>query len=425
MANGMRVLQAKLLYDGKGGGPKNEAAVLIDGNVIREIGNRDELVAPPEAVVTDLGDRTLMPGIIDAHTHFWGVRGDQLHTRPFEADGYRALWAASEAKRMLEAGITSARCCGSTVGPSVRRAINEGLIPGPRVIAAGDFVCPTTGTWDPDARFSLPVDWAKAQGFIADGADAMRELVRRRIRSGSNVIKIGTSKGNWDDTFQAWGDDGYSQVLSMTDEELRAVVDEAHRNKLRVASHSIGDAPVRAALEAGVDTIEHGFAISDETRQMLVDKNAIVVTTFLIMALLLEHLDDWKYSAEDRKIVNGHIDAQRSDFEKGLKAGIRYALGSDLVGAPTHPLDAFWKEFKVAVEYGMHPHEAIRAGTAVSADAIGMADTIGTIEPGKLADLIGLDGDPGADIGAIGRVEFVMLDGNVVLDRVGASSPPG
>jgi imidazolonepropionase-like amidohydrolase len=413
------VLLAKRLFAGPKCALVENAAVLVRDGHIRDIGHRDAVTVPPGASVIDLGDRSLLPGLIDAHVHFYGVPSTRLYTAPFEEDAYRALRAAGEARRMLEAGFTAARCCGSSIGPALRRAIDDGHIPGPRLIAAGEFVCTTNGTFDPNSHFSVPLDWAKAQSMLADGADGVRELVRRRLRGGSTVIKIGLSKGAEHDRtmFPVWGADPFDQVLAMTPEEIAAVTHEAHVNKLRVSAHCVGDAAVRAALEFGVDTIEHGFGISDETRRRLVDQNALVVTTLSVMHLLSDNADSWGMSADQQKIIRGHIDAQRRDFEKGLSAGVRYALGTDLVGSPTHPNDMASLEFALAVECGMAPSQALIAGTTTGAAALGMEDSIGSIDVGKLADMIAVAGDPLRDIECLQHVDFVMQGGEVIIDR--------
>ena len=253
--------------------------------------------------------------------------------------------------------------------------------------------------------------------MLADGADGVRELVRKRVRSGSTLIKIGLSKGNDHDRtlFPVWGEDPYDVVLSMTPEEIEAVTHEAHVNKLKVSAHCIGDGPVNAALDFGVDTIEHGFGISDETRRRLVTENALVVTTLCAMHMLREGAESWGMSARHRKIMQRHIDVQRADFEKGLEAGVRYALGTDLVGSPTHPNDIAALEFELAVEAGMDPARSIVAGTAIGAEALGMEKSIGTLEVGKLADMIAFTGNPLRDITVLQRIEFVLQGGEVVV----------
>lgn len=411
-----QIIYAERLIDGTGKAPLERPAIRIDGNVITEIGVQGQLVPPPASVIHDLGQLTVMPGMIDAHTHLFGVPGTALHLRYVEPEGYRALAAASQARSMLRAGITAARCCGSSVTPSLRRAIDDGYVLGPRLVAAGQFICTTAGSWDPDQAFRIPLDWAKAQGILVDGVDAMVEAVRSRIRSGSTVIKIATSKGDPDDTFGPWGDDPAAQTLSMRPEEIAAVISEAHSFGVRVTAHAIGDVPVRAALENGVDTIEHGFGIGDETRRLLADRGVIVVSTLLVQTLMQESQELVRLSDEDRRSSRRHLDRQRADLEKGFKAGVRYALGSDMIGAPAHPHSAFPREFELVVSCGMTPLEAIRAGTLISAEALGMSDVIGSIEPGKLADIIAVAGDPSRDISCVRRVTFVMQDGALVVD---------
>ncbi len=415
-SSGTKIVYAERLIDGTGQAPLDKPAIRIEGNVIKEIGVRGELTPPPDAEVVDLGSLTVMPGMIDAHTHLFGVAGTELHLRYIEPEAYRALGAASQARSMLHAGVTAARCCGSSVTPSLRRAINEGFVQGPRLLAAGQFVCTTAGAWDPDQSFKLPLDWAKANGILADGVDGMIEAVRQRVRSGSSFIKIATSKGDWDDTFGPWGDDPSAEVLSMRPEEVAAVISEAHTFHLRVTAHAIGDASVRVALENGIDTIEHGFGINDETRRLLVDRGVIVVSTLLVQTLMQENLDLVRINPRDALTSKRHLDAQRADFEKGLAAGVRYALGSDLIGAPAHPQSAFPRELELAVSCGMTPLEAVRAGTLTSAEAMGMSDAIGSLEPGKLADIVGVEGDPSSDISAVRHARFVMQDGSVIID---------
>jgi imidazolonepropionase-like amidohydrolase len=408
----LRILKAKRLLDGTGAPAQEDVALLVADNIIREIGHRDEITVPPGAEVLDLEDRTIMPGIVDAHMHFFGVPSHQLHQLPTEAETYRVLRAAGEAKKMLEAGVTAARCLGSSIGPSLRRAINEGHVPGPRVVASGEFICSTDGTWD---HISVPLEWVKAQGMIADGVEGVREVVRRRVRQGANVIKVGLSKGGVDDKYHPWGDDPFEEVASYSLEEIRALTSEAHLNRLKVSAHCIGDEAVRNALEGGVDVIEHGYGITEETRKRLVERNALIVTTISQLYFHEEAADPYHYPAWQRKIFRRHIDAMRADFEKSLELGVRYALGTDLVGYPTHPQDMAAKEFELSVAWGMDPMQAIVAGTKVSAEALSMDHLIGTIEVGKLADIIGFSGDPLKDITVLQHVEFVMQDGDVIV----------
>jgi imidazolonepropionase-like amidohydrolase len=409
-----KLLKAKRLIDGTGRPAQEDVAILIEGDKIREIGHKDEVVAPPGSEVIDLGEWTVTPGLIDAHMHFFGVHSRQLYQLVTESEAYRSLRAAGEARKMLEAGITSTRCLGSSISPSLRRAINEGHVPGPRIVAAGEFVCSTDGTWD---HISLPLEVVKATDMLADGVEGVRQIVRRRIRQGANVIKVGLSKGGVDDKYHAWGDDPFKQVASYSLEEIQALTQEAHLNKLKVSAHCIGDEAVNNALDGGVDVIEHGYAITEDTRKRLVDRNALVVSTISQLYFHLQAAEPFHYPAWELKAYERHIEAMRADFEKNLTVGVRYALGTDLIGYPTHPQDMAAREFELAVEWGMSPADALVAGTKVSAEALGMENSIGTIEVGKLADLIGVNGDPLKDITTLQRVQFVMQGGVVIVHR--------
>ncbi len=411
------VLKAKGLVDGTGAPMSGNVAILITDGVIHEIGNELEVISPPGAKEIDLGDKTLMPGMVDAHMHFMG-RGtdDPWDGPPTQTDASRALRAAGEARKMLEAGVTAARCLGSAfVGPSLRRAIEDGHVPGPRMVAAGHFICSTYGTWD---HINVPLEWVKAGDMLADGVEGMRAIVRRRIRQGANVIKVGLSKGIVGDRYLSWGEDPLKQVGAYSLEEVRALTDEAHRNKLKVSAHCIGDEAIRLALASNVDTIEHGYGITDETRRMLVDHNALVVSTICQILFHARASGPYNYPEWRKQLYHRHLEILRRDFEKSLAAGVRYALGTDLGGYPTHPQDLAAKEFELAVEWGMDPMQAISAGTMLSAEAMSMGNVIGTIETGKYADIIAVLGDPIRDITALQHVQFVMQGGEVVRNSV-------
>lgn len=411
------IVRCGQLIDGTGRDPQADAAILIEGNVIREVGHRDEVRGPEGALMIDLEGRTVMPGMVDAHMHFFGVPSDRIETMASESPAYRVLRAAGEARKMLEAGITATRCCGSSISPALRRAVAEGHVPGPRIVAAGEFVCSTDGTWD---WISLPLEWIKAQGMIADGADAMREIVRRRIREGANVVKVGLSKGAHDDGYHPWGDDPFTNVSTYSLPEILALTEEAHRNRLKVSAHCIGDEAVRNALDGGIDTIEHGYGITEETRKRLVAENALVVSTISQLHFHQKAAGPYHYPEWLQDVFKRHTEAMRADFERSLDAGVRYALGTDLIGYPTHPQDQGAMEFELAVEWGMSNMQAIVAGTQVSAEALGMEDVIGTIKVGKLADIIAVKADPLREIKTLQSVEFVMQDGHVVVNRLQA-----
>jgi imidazolonepropionase-like amidohydrolase len=415
------VQRAAGLVDGNGG-VSSDVAVRVEGEKIVAIGPRDDPALAEDATVVDLGDGTLVPGMIDAHMHFFGVPSDVSNTMRFESLSYRALRAAGEARRMLEAGITSARCLGSAVGPDVRRVLREGMISGPRLEVSGDFICSTAGTWD---HFNVPLAWIAQQGIIADGPDECRKMVRTRIRQGATVIKIGVSKGALGDRFRPWGEDPYNESPGFTLAEIRAVTDEAHLNGLQVSAHCIGDRQVQLALDGDVDIIEHGFGITDATRERIAQAGNWVVTTLSHPYLHHAAADEFGYPAWKKEAFARHVDAISADFAKGLAAGVKYALGSDNIGWPTHPQGAMALEFELATRWGMSAGEAIIAGTRSGAQVMRTDHLVGTIEPGKLADIIAVPGDPLEDITLLQAPSLVMQGGEFIVSPPGLRAPDG
>jgi imidazolonepropionase-like amidohydrolase len=410
--SGTSVIYAGRLIDATGREPRKDVALTIRDGLIVDISDRQGFVAPADAEEIDLGSETLLPGIVDAHMHFFGVHSYQLHKLPTEREAYRALRAAGEARKMLLAGITAARDLGSSIGPDMRRAIAEGHIPGPRMLAAGEFITTTGGTWE---YVTLPIEWARERDIIADGPDGIREMVRRRVRQGANVIKIGLSKGWIDDQYHAWGDDPLRQVAGMTLEEVKAAVSEAHVHHIKVSAHCIGEAAVVLALDGGVDIIEHGYGITEETRARLAESQVLVGSTISQLYFHRAAYEEFNYPQWERDLFERHTKQMRIDFEKSLAAGVRYVLGTDLIGNPTHPQDQAAREFEFAVEWGMDPATAIVSGMKHGAEALGLLDEIGTVEVGKHADLIATATDPLTDITALQRLTFVMQGGRKII----------
>ncbi|WP_018182491.1 metal-dependent hydrolase family protein [Kaistia granuli] len=403
-------ISAKQLRIGDTLEPCAEGAVLVEAGRIVAVGPDAAVPRPAGVATADLGDATLLPGLIDAHMHTFGMPSTGLGALNTEREPYRALRAAGELRELLEAGFTSARCLGSSVGPDLRRAIDEGHVEGPRLVVAGQFISSTGGTWDAPP---LPSSWGRAQTAIADGVDEIVQTVRERARAGADFIKLGLSKGGVQDRYHAWGDDPHAQVTTYSVEEVRAAVDEAHRNGMKVSAHAIGTAAVNLALDGGVDVIEHGYAIDDETRARLVDEGKIVVTTISQLHFHRAAYDAFHYPDWERDVYERHWQAMRRDFELGLQAGIRFALGTDLIGKPTHPLARAAKEFELAVEWGMSPDEALRAGTIGGAEALGIAAETGSLDMGKSADLVAVAGGL-SDLADLARPIFVMKQGRRV-----------
>ncbi|MCJ8521614.1 imidazolonepropionase-like amidohydrolase [Pseudorhizobium tarimense] len=396
-------------------GPKLQAvargAVLVSDGRIVAAGTEESVPTPDGCKSIALDGATIMPGLIDAHMHTFGVNSTMLHTLATEHEGYRVARALSELSAMLRAGFTAARCLGSTIGPQVRRAIEEGFAQGPDLKAAGAFISSTSGTWD---TASMPLSAARAGGELADGPDALRRAVRERARQGADFIKLGLSKGRVHDRYHAWGDDPLKQSVTYGLEEVSAAVEEAHRNDLKVSAHAIGEESVRLALDGGVDIIEHGYGISAETRQRLVGEGKTVVTTLSQVHFHRQAFDEYRYPDWERAVYERHWNAMSNDFRLGLEAGIRFAFGTDLIGGPTHPLHEAAMEFLLAVELGMSEGDALVAGTVTAADVLGLAQVTGSIEVGKRADIVAVGGNPLKDITSVRRPAFVMQQGRPV-----------
>lgn len=382
------------------------AALHVEAGRIAWIGRQGERPLPEGARLIELPGLHLLPGFIDAHLHLWGLDladPTGLWTWPLP---YRAARAAADLRRLLENGITAVRCLGGPLGPALARAVREGHLPGPHIVAAGEFICSRAGTWD---HAAWPQAWVESLGMFADGVEECRRRVRERIRQGADFIKIGGSVGEHADALRPWGNDPARLRLSHSDEEVAVLVQEAHRNGLKVATHAIGDAAVRQALDAGVDSIEHGHGISEETARRLADGPAVLVPTLALPALRAASAPPPMAGHWQR-----HREAQVASLQVALRHGVRIAAGTDFVGPPFTPLGGDAVEMELLVQAGMSPEQALRACIVEGAALLGLAEQIGRLAPGYSADLVGLPGDPLADIGLVRQVAFVMKEGAVI-----------
>jgi len=402
-------LKAARLIDGKGRAPLNQAVVLIANDRIVRVGSG--LAIPPGARVIDLGAATLLPGLIDCHDH--------LTSEP-EQSGYKALgvslprealYGAANARTTLFAGFTTVRNVGASGFSDValRDAIQDGDLPGPRILASGPALGMTGGHCD--NNLLAPAFRFKDEG-VADGPWAAREKVREVIKYGADLIKICASGG----VLSKGDQPGTTQY---TPEELKAIVEEAHRLGRKVAAHAHGTQSIKDAIAAGVDSIEHASLIDAEGIRLAREHG-----TFLVMDI---YNDDFilsegarvgmlQESLEKERAI-GQL--QRDNFAKAWKGGALMAFGTD-GGVYPHGQNA--KQFAIMVKYGMTPAEAIQAATGKAAELLGWSDRVGSIEPGKYADLIAVPGDPLADIRALENVGFVMKGGRVVKSELTASA---
>jgi imidazolonepropionase-like amidohydrolase len=402
------VVRAARLFDGASdtvvsGG----VAVLVEGGKIRAVGKT--VTVPAGAEVIDLGDVTLLPGLIDAHTHLgmqssdnWAQdQVDMLRRHPAE----QAYYAGTYARRTLEAGFTTVRDLGAAmdfVDVSLRNAIAAGLVPGPRMLVAVHALGATGGHADMDP---YPTDRVIPPGVpegICNGADACRAAVRFQAKAGADVIKVMASGGvlSLSDSVDA---------LQLTLEELTAVVDEAHRLGKKVAAHCHGDIAGKTAIAAGVDSLEHGSFLKPDTLAQMKAKGVYLVPTLLAAEWVNTKLDKFPPSIVEK--ARAALQARSQMFKDALKAGVRIGFGTDSAVSP-HGLNA--REFALMVSLGMAPAAALRSATSVDAALLGLSAKLGTLEVGKLADVVAVPGNPLNDIHATEHVLFVMKDGVVV-----------
>lgn len=401
------VLQARGVLDVDTGEVLAPGFVRIEGNRITHVGS-DAGPAGDADEVLDLPELTLIPGLMDMEVDLvLGGPGAGL-TDPVVTDPVKmTLRATTNARRTLRAGFTTVRNLGLFVKTggymldvALSEAVDAGWIEGPRIVPAGHAICPTGGHLDPSAQSKLAphIMPLSVEEGIADGIDEVRRAVRYQIKHGARLIKCCASGGVMSHT-------GASGAQQYSTEELTAIADEAHRRGLKVATHCHGDMAVNAALDAGIDCIEHGFMISDDTIQRLIDTDTFLVST----TALTENWDVSHQPPELQAKAAEVFPRARESLSRAIAAGVKIALGTD-APAIWHGRNA--EELVVLVQRGMSPLQAIRAATTVAADLIDAPD-LGRIAPGKLADIVGVPGDPLSDITVAQQVRFVMKDGRV------------
>jgi imidazolonepropionase-like amidohydrolase len=399
-------VKAAHLIDGKSDRVLSPAVVLIEDGRIVEVGT--SLAIPKDAQVLDLGAATLLPGLIDAHVHLTSVPENSGYRELGVSLARETLYGATNAGRTLLAGFTSARNVGAGGFSDValREAIDAGELPGPRLLVSGPALGITGGHCD--ENLLAPKFHFKDEG-VADGPWEARTKAREVIKYGADLVKVCASGG-----VLSKGDQPGAPQYSL--EEMRAIVEEAHRAGRKVAAHAHGTQSIKEAIRAGVDSIEHASLIDDEGLKLAKEHG-----TFLVMDIynddfiLEEGLKNGMLpeSIEKEKAL-GQL--QRDSFARAVKAGVRMAFGTD-AGVYPHGNNA--RQFAVMVRYGMTPMQAIRAATLDAAELLGWKAKVGSIEPGKLADLIAVRGDPLADIRSLQDVGFVMKGGTVVKNTLG------
>lgn len=402
-------IKAGLLIDGTGREPLTNPIVVVKGDKIAEVGKETEIKAPEEAKIVDLGNLTILPGLVDAHVHIYGRRSYSPAEEIITPHDLAVIRAVEDCQKILKAGFTMVRDLGSAIALSLKRAINEGTISGPRIFAAGRPISQTGG--HSDIHYLPREEVIKKGALIADGPDDCRRAAREVLRDGADLIKIMTSGG-------IGSEKDHPRHPQFTVDEVKAITEEAHRVGRRVASHAEGEAGVKIAILGGVDSVEHGFFLDEESVQMMLNRNVYFVPTLCLVEVYKKALErpydmpSWRLKKQEEC-----IDAMPKSFMMAYKAGVKIAAGTDYFGPPLRAHGDNADEAITMVKYGMKPLDAILAATRNAAECIGVQGTVGTVERGKLADIIGVQGNPLEDITVLRKVEFVMKEGKTYVSR--------
>jgi imidazolonepropionase-like amidohydrolase len=388
-----KVFTGATLIDGTGGPPVAEAVVVVEGDRIQAAGPVGQVEVPAGAEAIDVAGKWLIPGLINCHAHLClDGSPDTIAALLQRTTPENTLIAAVHASDTLRAGVTAIRDLGSTDGIDfgLKKAVNQGLVPGPRMLVSGRLLCMTGG----HGHFF---------GREVDGADEARKGAREQLKAGADVIKLMATGG----VGTPGGAPGSAQL---TYEELRAAIEEAEKTGKSTATHAQGTVGIKNAIRAGIDSIEHGFFLDDEAIDMMLERGTFLVPTLSPMYHILESGQEAgipRYMLEKASQAN---DAHQESFRQAHEAGVPIAAGND-GGTPFNRADNLASELECMVANGMTPAEALDAAHRAAARLLRMDGEIGTIEPGKLADMVVLDADPLADISAVRAVRTVVKGG--------------
>lgn len=405
--NELTVVVGGDVLDGTGTPAQRGFAILVRGSRIEAL--VPEAQAPSSATRIDLGSLTLIPGLIDTHVHLLGQRSMDTSSMTFVNEGLRAARATADLGRLLQAGITTVRDCGSYTALALKAAVDEGSIPGPRVVPCGRFIERTGGA--DDAPY-MPLAWAQEAGpwgpRLADGPDDVRKAVREQLRSGAEWIKTCTTGAV---TTQVLSN---PDILEWSDPEIRALIEEAHRLGVRVAVHAHANAGIVQALDAGADSIEHGTYLDDETAKRMADAGVWLVPTLFVLTQIVEHGAEFGTPEWVLAKAREAMEARQRSMEAALRNGVPIAMGTDIGGQDLLPHGRNAAELALLARFGMSPSDALVAGTLGAARCLGLDAERGSLEAGKVADIVAVPGDPLQDISVTERVAFVMQGGQVV-----------
>jgi imidazolonepropionase-like amidohydrolase len=407
-------VRAGRLFDGTGDNVRENMLIVVQDDRIQSVAPAAASAIPAGATVIDLSKATVLPGLIDCHTHL-GSRADRydeiyrFKDTPFQS----AFAAVVHARKTLEAGFTSVRDVGSApfLAVDLRNSINEGLVPGPRIVASGPPISITGGHGDlnnysPQTRVSMFPEEKDFQ--IADGVDQVRHVVRAQIKYSVDVIKIIASGG----VLSKGDSPGAPQY---TPEELKAAAEEAHMAGRKIAAHAHGTQGIKNAILAGIDSIEHASLIDDEGLRLAKERGTYLVMDIYNDDYILGKAQEFGLPQEniDKEKMVGRL--QRESFQRAVNAGVKMAFGTD---AGVYPHGDNARQFFHMVKFGMSPAQAIRAATSNAADLIGRSKDVGTIEAGKFADLIAVNADPLQNVRVLENIGFVMKGGKIYKDTI-------
>jgi imidazolonepropionase-like amidohydrolase len=409
---GVTAIRAGRLFDSKSGKILDNQIILVDGEKIVEVGSPEHVQIPPGAQVIDLTKATVLPGLIDGHTHVFGFGLDGIKPGgpPFaspinDTREYRTLLALANAQKDLRAGFTTLRDLmshgGGYADVDIKRAINGGYFIGPRMqVSTMGLVATGEGILG-SPEVSLPRNYQ-----TVDGLWAARQAVREQIHYGADWIKFHATAD-----YEFEPDGALRSDPTFTKEEVEAIVNEAHRHGKKAACHAFGGEGLRNCVEAGVDTVEHAIELDEPTADLMRKRG-------VYLELTAYHYSLSEYTARDAKSTGGKYSLQALREKSGrlaISRGVKISFGSG-VGPFPHGTQA--AEFPYLVKYGMSPSQAIQAATTVAAEMMGWQDRIGSLEKGKFADIIAVSGDPLQDIAELEKVKFVMKGGQVVRNEI-------
>jgi len=406
----VRVIRAGTLIADPERPAVTDGVVVVRGGEVVAAGSRDDVDVPEEAEEIDLGDLTVLPGLIDAHTHLdtGGFFSAQIPSMPLAA-----LRAQQGMRRAVETGVTTLRVVGSFgfVDVALRDAVREGLIPGPRVVPAAHALSTPGGHgdfWSMPASFPMQDMYTPLRGYISSPDDAERAVLMQ-IKYGAEVIKVSASGGVGSPL-----DFPFQQQVS--EAELVRIADTAHRYGLRATAHAENAESIKSAVRAGFDSIDHGSELDDEAIRLMQESGTWYIPTLYIVVNINERGEELGMPAHVLEKARDLAVKHFASFEDGHAAGLRIAAGSDMSYAAEG--GTLIDELETMVEYGMTPQDALVAATRNGAAALGLDEEIGSLDAGKSADLIAVRGDPTADVTALEEMALVMREGEIVVSRL-------